>query len=61
MAIQTVTATAECPECAETIELVNVQQNEVGNCPTCRWEYEVRSINPVRLEPAPEEEEDFGE
>ncbi len=61
MALQTVTATAECPECFADVELVNVMQHEIVQCAECGADLEVVSIDPVALEVAPEEEEDWGE
>lgn len=61
MALKTVSATAECPECFGEIKLKNVMQNEIVQCPDCGADLEVVSISPVTLELAPEEEEDWGE
>ncbi len=61
MALQTVTATAECPECFAEVELSDVMQHEIVQCAECGADLEVVSIEPVRLELAPEEEEDWGE
>ncbi len=61
MSLQTVTATAECPECFAQVELVEVMQHEIVQCPECGADLEVVSIDPVVLELAPEEEEDWGE
>lgn len=61
MALKTVTATVECPECFGEVELKNVMQNEIVQCPDCGADLEVVSIDPVALEVAPEEEEDWGE
>jgi alpha-aminoadipate carrier protein LysW len=53
---------AECPECAAVIELGNdVMEGEIVNCPDCGVELEVVSVEPLTLELAPEEEEDWGE
>jgi alpha-aminoadipate/glutamate carrier protein LysW len=52
---------AECPECAAEIELEDVLEGEIVNCPDCGVELEVVSIDPLTLELAPEEEEDWGE
>ena len=61
MAIETITATAECPECLGALELKDVMQSEIVQCPECASEFEVVSIDPLTLEQAPEEEEDWGE
>jgi alpha-aminoadipate/glutamate carrier protein LysW len=52
---------ATCPECAAEIELTNVLEGEIVDCPDCGVELEVVSTNPLSLELAPEEEEDWGE
>jgi alpha-aminoadipate carrier protein LysW len=52
---------AECPECAAKVELQNPEKGEIVECPDCGTELEVLSVNPPKLEPAPEEEEDWGE
>ena len=59
--MKTVTAEAECPECFGAVKLVEVMQSEIVQCPECGTELEVVEIEPVKLEPAPEEEEDWGE
>lgn len=61
MALNTVSGTAECPECFTEIELKNVMQNEIVQCPDCGVDLEVVSLEPLQLAPAPEEEEDWGE
>ena len=53
---------AECPECAAEVSLPNdVMEAEIVYCPECEAELEVVSLNPLTLELAPEEEEDWGE
>lgn len=56
-------STAACPECAAEIELdtENVMAGEIIDCPDCGVELEVVNTNPLTLELAPEEEEDWGE
>lgn len=61
MSIPTATGTAECPECFGEIELNDVMQNEIVQCGDCGADLEVTSIDPLKLELAPEEEEDWGE
>lgn len=61
MALKTVTATVECPECFGEVELKDVMQNEIVQCADCGADLEVVSIEPVLLELAPDEEEDWGE
>lgn len=52
----------ECPECGATLEVAdNVEQGEILSCHDCGAELEVISLNPIKLELAPQEEEDWGE
>lgn len=51
-----------CPECEASIELSgDVEKGEIVQCPDCGAELEVVGTNPVELDLAPEEEEDWGE
>jgi alpha-aminoadipate/glutamate carrier protein LysW len=52
---------ATCPECEGPITLADPLQGEIIPCAACGAELEVVSLDPVRLELAPEEEEDWGE
>ena len=53
---------AECPECAADVTLPDdVMENEIVQCSDCGVELEVVNLDPPTLEPAPEEEEDWGE
>ena len=53
---------AECPECAAEIKLEeDVIEGEIIECPECGVELEVVGLDPVQLDLAPEEEEDWGE
>jgi alpha-aminoadipate/glutamate carrier protein LysW len=61
MALETVSGTVECPECFAEIELSDVMQHEIIQCPECGADLEVTGIDPLVLELAPEEEEDWGE
>lgn len=61
MTMETITGLAECPECFGDVELKDVMQNEIVQCADCGTDLEVVSIDPVKLELAPEEEEDWGE
>ena len=61
MALKTVSGTAECPECFGEIELKDVMQNEITQCPDWRADLEVVNVEPLELALAPEEEEDWGE
>jgi alpha-aminoadipate carrier protein LysW len=53
--------TAHCPECDAEIQLVDVIEGEIVVCPDCGVDLEVISLNPVKLDLAPMEEEDWGE
>lgn len=55
------TFTAECPECGANVTLEDVVEAELVVCPECGVELEVVSLDPPRLDLAPEEEEDWGE
>lgn len=51
-----------CPECEAEITLdATVMQGEILVCPDCGVDLEVMSIDPVTIEVAPMEEEDWGE
>ncbi len=52
---------ANCPECDARIELQDPMQGEIVTCPDCGAELEVIELEPLTLELAPEEEEDWGE
>ena len=45
----------------KTIELKDVMQNEITQCPDCGADLEVVNVEPLELALAPEEEEDWGE
>ena len=51
----------ECPECGANIEIQKVEQGEILTCQDCGAELEVTGTDPVTLQLAPEEEEDWGE
>jgi alpha-aminoadipate/glutamate carrier protein LysW len=51
----------ECPECGATWELGNVMRGEIVPCPECGVDLEVISTDPVTLQMAPLEQEDWGE
>ena len=53
--------TANCPECDAEITLTDVMQGEIVVCPDCGVDLEVTSLEPVTLDLAPMEEEDWGE
>jgi len=50
-----------CPECEATLNLKEVVQGEIVQCPDCGVDLEVVSVEPLKLELAPKEEEDWGE
>ena len=52
---------AECPECGAEIEPGDVMVGEIVVCPECGVELEVVSLEPLTLDLAPEEDEDWGE
>lgn len=52
---------AVCPECEAQITLSNPMRGEIVQCPECGSDLEVIAVNPVALEPAPMEQEDWGE
>ncbi len=53
---------AECPECgAEILDDVHYEVGEIINCEDCGVELEVTGEDPLELDLAPEEEEDWGE
>jgi len=54
--------TVSCPECDEDINFTRSPLNgEVSICTGCSVELEVISTSPVKVEIAPEVEEDWGE
>ena len=51
-----------CPECAAEVEMEeDVIKGEIIECPECGVELEVVELDPLTLNVAPEEEEDWGE
>ncbi len=53
---------ATCPECNAELNLGDkVVQGEIVQCPDCGVDLEVVAVNPLQLELAPMEEEDWGE
>jgi alpha-aminoadipate carrier protein LysW len=53
---------SECPECAAVVQLpADVEVGEILVCTECGAELEVMGIDPIALDLAPEEEEDWGE
>lgn len=54
--------TAECQECGADVALPSdVVEGEIIQCEDCGVELEVITLDPPKLELAPEEEEDWGE
>ena len=52
----------KCPECDADVELADdVMVGEIAQCAECGAELEVVGLEPLALEPAPEEEEDWGQ
>ena len=51
----------ECPICGCAIKHSSVELGELLTCPDCGSDLEIVSLNPVVLNEAPEEEEDWGE
>ncbi|MFZ6033016.1 MAG: lysine biosynthesis protein LysW [Melioribacter sp.] len=53
---------AECPVCGAELELAEgTVVGELLECPDCGTELEVVSLDPPKLNEAPQEEEDWGE
>ena len=52
---------ANCPECDAEISMQKPMKGEIVVCPDCGAELEVVNENPLKVELAPEEEEDWGE
>jgi len=61
MSTNTVTTTTECPECIGVIPLKQAELGEIVVCGDCGAELELRSLQPLQLELAPVEAEDWGE
>lgn len=54
--------TVNCLECDAEIVLQNdVEQNEIIVCPDCGVDLEVINLDPITINLAPMEEEDWGE
>lgn len=52
----------ECPECAAEVSLQsNLMQGEILTCSDCGVELEVMNLEPLSVELAPMEMEDWGE
>lgn len=54
--------TIQCPECAADIHIKDsTELGEILVCPDCGLDLEVISLDPPLAEPAPIEQEDWGE
>lgn len=53
--------TVNCPECDAEITLEDVMEGEIVVCPDCGVDLEVTKLEPLTLDLAPMEEEDWGE
>lgn len=54
--------TAECPECAADVKFKEAPlKHELVRCADCGTELEVTNLDPIKLDLAPNEEEDWGE
>lgn len=52
----------KCKDCGAPINLPKkAELNEIIQCLECGIEYEIISLKPIKLGPAPTEEEDWGE
>lgn len=51
----------ECPECGAQITMNKPIRGEIVVCPDCGTELEVVNEDPLKLDVAPQEEEDWGE
>jgi len=51
----------ECPECSCIIEIEKPEVGDIVECSECGIELEIISLDPLVLQIAPEEEEDWGE
>lgn len=59
--MNTTTHAIACPECAAVIAAAPQFTGEIVDCAECGAELEVTALSPLRLELAPEIEEDWGE
>jgi alpha-aminoadipate carrier protein LysW len=53
--------TVVCPECEGNMELADLMAGEIVPCAYCGVDLEVLSLDPLRVELAPQEAEDWGE
>ncbi len=53
---------ANCPECGSKLTIpADVVENEILDCEFCTAELEITAVDPIKVELAPEEQEDWGE
>ena len=53
---------SECPVCGANISVADdVVKGELLECDDCGTELEVKSVDPLKIEEAPEAEEDWGQ
>ncbi len=52
---------AECPECGLELAFEGVEEGEIVSCPECSTDLEIVGVGPLAVQPAPKEEEDWGE
>lgn len=52
---------ALCPECEGEISLTDPMLGEIAPCASCGADLEVVALDPLTLDLAPEEQEDWGE
>jgi alpha-aminoadipate/glutamate carrier protein LysW len=57
----TMSSSVKCPECDADLNLKEVVEGEIVVCPDCGVDLEVTSLEPLTVELAPMEEEDWGE
>jgi alpha-aminoadipate/glutamate carrier protein LysW len=53
--------TANCPECDAELTLIDAMEGEIIVCSDCGVDLELVSLEPLSLELAPMEQEDWGE
>jgi alpha-aminoadipate/glutamate carrier protein LysW len=53
--------TSNCPECDVQVDLQGMGLNEIIVCSDCGVDLELTGLNPIQLELAPMETEDWGE
>jgi alpha-aminoadipate carrier protein LysW len=59
--VEKVTNMTDCNDCGAEISLKAPVVGEIVDCPDCGLELEVRGLDPLRLDAAPEVAEDWGE